>query len=236
MMASMTSVSRTRCCALLAVATALVGAVDAQTFRDHTRDAAPDQGVSEEQAVELTLTLVQAARTNVQTWVRTAGALDESGTTLRACVRGADGALIEAGQRVRAFSPESKSSIYQARVTRADAGPDCVLVEAQLSGPTYRETRTYVMEIIVDLGERLAIPNEAIIEEGDRQVVYVQMHPGHYVPQDIRTGLKGELYTEVLDGLAEGAQVVTIGSFFIDADHKLKSTGQDAMGNAHQHH
>jgi len=232
----MTRVSGAWRVALLGFAAAAAGAAGAQTFRSHTRDAATDQGISEEQAVELTLTLVEAARTQVQTWVRTAGALDESGTTLTACVRGADGALIETDQRVRAFSPDSKSSVYQARVTRADAGPDCVLVEARLAGPTYRETRTYVMEIIVDRGERLAIPNEAIIEEGDRQVVYVQMHPGHYVPQDIQTGLKGELYTEVLDGLAEGAQVVTIGSFFIDADHKLKATDQDAMSDAHQHH
>ena len=212
-------------------------AAGAQGIRDRTRpDYARDTPVSESQAEELTLTLVRTASTRVQTWVRTAGTLDESNTTLTACVRGLDGPLIEVGQRVRAFPPDSKSSIYQARVTRAETSRDCVLVEARLSGPTYRETRRYVMEIIVDRGERLAIPNEAIIEEGDKQIVYLQMHPGHYMPQEIHTGLQGELYTEVLHGLAEGDEVVTFGSFFIDADHKLKSTEQDAASNAHQHH
>jgi Cu(I)/Ag(I) efflux system membrane fusion protein len=209
----------------------------AQGMRDRTRpDFARDTTVSESQAVELTLTLVEAARTRLQTWVRTAGALDESGKTLTACVRDADAGLIQAGQRVRAFPPDSKSSIYQARVSRVDARADCVLVEATLSGPAYAKAPRYVMEIIVDRGEYLAIPNEAIIEEGDRQVVYLQPHPGHYVPQEIHTGLKGELYTEVLHGIAEGDQVVTFGSFFIDADYKLKSTDQAAMSNAHQHH
>ena len=44
------------------------------------------------------------------------------------------------------------------------------------------------------------------------------------MPQEIHTGLQGELYTQVLDGLTEDAHVVTFGSFFIDAEHKLKGT------------
>jgi hypothetical protein len=35
-------------------------------------------------------------------------------------------------------------------------------------------------------------------------------------------GVQGELFTEVVKGLMPGEQVVTFGSFFIDADHKLK--------------
>ena len=92
------------------------------------------------------------------------------------------------------------------------------------------------MEIIVERGVFLAVPNEAIIEEGDRQIVYLQQQPGHYAPQEVHTGLTGELYTQVLHGLSEGDQIVTFGSFFIDAEHKLKSMEQDAMSNAHQHH
>ena len=43
------------------------------------------------------------------------------------------------------------------------------------------------------------------------------------MPRTIETGLEGELYTQVTTGLAEGDQVVSIGSFFVDADNKLKS-------------
>jgi Cu(I)/Ag(I) efflux system membrane fusion protein len=184
----------------------------------------------------LTLTVVNAAKTTLQTWVRTAGTLDESGGRLTACVRGPDAALIQPGQRVRAFPPDSKSSMYQARVSRVEAREGCILVEATLSGPTYEQAPRYVIEVIVERGEFLAIPNEAIIEEGDKQIVYLQQMPGHYVPQEIHTGLKGELYAEVLNGLSEGDQVVTFGSFFIDAEYKLKNADPDAMSNAHQHH
>ena len=82
------------------------------------------------------------------------------------------------------------------------------------------------MEIVVERGPFLAIPNEAIIEEGDRRLVYVQRTAGQYVPQEIRIGIQGELLTEIVDGLKDGDQVVTFGSFFIDAEHKLKGTEQ----------
>jgi len=210
-----------------------------QGMRDRTRPTdVPDTSVSESQASELTLTLVQAARTQLQTWVRTAGTLNEAGDTLSTCATGPNAELVRPGQRVRAFPPDSKSSISQAKVTVAEAGADCVHVEARLSGRLYAQAPRYVMEIFVDRGEYLAIPKEAIIEEGDKRIVYLQMHPGHYVPQEIHTGLEGELYTQVMHGLAEGDQVVTFGSFFIDAEHKLKASAEDgmSMSNAHQHH
>ena len=49
--------------------------------------------------------------------------------------------------------------------------------------------------------------------------------PDNTWPQEIHTGIQGELLTQVLDGVKEGDQVVTFGSFFIDAEQKLKGTG-----------
>jgi multidrug efflux pump subunit AcrA (membrane-fusion protein) len=60
--------------------------------------------------------------------------------------------------------------------------------------------------------------------------VYVQQQPGQYRPVAIQTGIQGELYTQVLDGLVDGAQVVTFGSFFIDAERKLKGNDTDLPG------
>jgi hypothetical protein len=47
------------------------------------------------------------------------------------------------------------------------------------------------------------------------------------VPKEVHTGIQGELYTQVLEGLQANTPVVTFGSFFIDAEHKLKGTGFD---------
>ena len=216
-------------------------ASQAQGIRDRTRpDAAPATALSEAQAVELTLTHVRADMTTLQTWVRTSGTLDARNQKLEACVRGPGAELVVVGQRVRAFPPDSKSSVYQATVSRVEPSADCVRVEADLARPTFEEAPRYVMEIIAERGDYLAIPNEAIIEEGDSQVVYLQHAPGEYMPQEIHTGLKGELYSEVMHGLEPGDMVVTFGSFFIDAEYKLKGADggmADApMSDAHIHH
>ncbi|MEZ0154598.1 MAG: hypothetical protein AB9Q22_06815 [Candidatus Reddybacter sp.] len=211
-----------------------------------------DTAVSASQAVELTLTLVEVEQQLLQTWIRTAATIDEAGRVLTATLCSSEQKLVKLGQRVRAFPPDSKSSIYQARISALRAEGDCLHVEARLAGKAYQRSPLYVMEVITPRGRFLAIPSEAIIEEGERQIVYVYMDGamggkadaasaeaaddrGHYMPRQIHRGLQGELYTQVLHGLNPGERVVTLGSFFIDADYKLKSSEQ-ATGNAHHHH
>jgi len=204
----------------------------AQGVRERTRSAPRGTTVTESQASDLTLTLSSASLRMVQTWVRTAGSIDKSGRTLVADVSGADADLVRVGQRVRAFPPSSKSSMYQARIARVVPQAGGARVEALLGAVGRQDTAYYVMEIVVERGPFLAIPNEAIIEEGDRHIVYVQQQPGRYVPQEIQTGVQGELLTQVTAGLAEGAEVVTFGSFFIDAEQKLKGTAQGPSSGA----
>jgi len=182
--------------------------------------------VSEAQAADLTLTLSSASLRPIQTWIRTAGTIDAARKTLTGSLPAADAALVQVGQRVRAFAPSSKSSMYQARVTRMTPRPDGAAIDVTLASSSQQNDRMYVMEIVVERGPYLSVPNEAIIEEGNAQVVYVQRGQGQYEPQPVHTGIQGELYTQVLDGLADGDQVVTFGSFFIDAEHKLKGADQ----------
>lgn len=198
----------------------------AQGVRDHTRPDAPREAtatVSESQANELTLTVIDVAPRPLQTWVRAAGSLDATRRVLVATVPAADAVLVQPGQRARVFPPQSKSLMTQARVSRVTPRPDgSAVVELALPvAPSY-DAPLYVVEIVTERGTFLAVSNEAIIEEGEQHVVYVEQGPGRYVPREIETGLRGELFTEVVDGLAEGDRVVTFGSFFIDAEYKLK--------------
>jgi hypothetical protein len=222
---------------LLLIALFVAGSAAAQDVREHTRLSRPaGTTITESQAADLTLTLSTASLRLVQTWVRTAGTIDKSGKVLTASLAGDEAALVKVGQRLRAFPPSSKSSMYQAYVTRVVAIPGGAAIEASLSASGRQNATRYVMEIVIERGPFLAIPNEAIIEEGDRRVVYVQRTPGQYVPQEIHTGIQGELLTEITDGLNDGDQVVTFGSFFIDAEHKLKGTEQTPMSDVPQPH
>ncbi|MCU0560088.1 MAG: efflux RND transporter periplasmic adaptor subunit [Desulfobacterales bacterium] len=88
------------------------------------------------------------------------------------------------------------------------------------------------VEIIVRLGEKLAVPEGAVIETGVRQVVIVDRGAGYFEPREVRLGAKaGELF-EVLDGLKAGERVVTSANFLIDSESKLKEA---VGGMGHQH-
>lgn len=207
---------------IVAASLLTASAVQASDVRLRTRpknDAAP--AVSQIQASELTLTLTPIEVRPIQDWVRIAGTLDSAGKLLTARISSVDAPRVRVGQRARVFSADSKSSMYQARITRITKQANRTLIEATLPGSSHDPDASYVLEIVVDLGNYLSVPNEAIIEEGDRQVVYVQ-DGDSYLPRDIQTGLNGERYTQVLQGVSPGEQVVTTGSFFIDAEYKMK--------------
>jgi hypothetical protein len=210
---------------MLALCAAAIPAA-AQGVRSHTRLDPRGTHVTQSQAETVTLTLGTAEVRLLQTWVRTAGIIDKTGKILSATVSGDDASLVRVGQRVRAFPPSSKSSMYQAYVTRVTPQTSGVAIEATLAASGRANTTRYVMEVVIEQGPYLVVPNEAIIEEGDRRVVYVQQD-GAYVSKEIRTGIQGELYTRVLEGLEPNTPVVTFGSFFIDAEHKLKGTVLD---------
>jgi len=195
----------------------------AQSIRDRIR-LSPDKRtpITEQQANELTLTLNEAVVRPIQVWIRTAGVIDGSGRSITAMLNRADGAQVKAGQRVRAFPPESRSSMFQARITGIATRGAATAVTATLSGPAHAGSTRYILEIVTEPLEALSVPNEAIIESEGEQIVYVQVEKGRYEPREIQSGLQGELYTEVREGLKPGDQVVTFGSFFIDANHRLK--------------
>ena len=208
-------------CAIVVVIGIAAESLDGQ--RERTRPRPRGQTtVSESQASELTLTLTEVAVRPIQVWVRTAGVIDDARRTVTADVMTADSGLVKVGQRVRAFSPESRSRMHQATVSAVTPVAGGVTVRATLLGPPLEASRHFVLEIVTEDEEFLSVPNEAIIEAGGTQVVYVEEGGGDYAPRAIAVGVQGELYTQVLNGLTAGEQVVTIGSFFIDAEHKLK--------------
>jgi hypothetical protein len=199
--------------------------VSAQSVRSRIRQKV--NPITASQATELTLTLTAVTVRPVQVWVRTAGHIDAAGKIVTASLSGKDASLVQVGQRARTFPVESRSSMYQARVVRTTPQPEGrVRVDVELMASAQRNSRSYLLEIVTEPGWYPSVPNEAIIEEGDGRVVYVQVGEGQYEPRTIRTGLQGELYTQVLDGVKDGEQVVTFGSFFIDSNYKLKGNAR----------
>jgi len=197
--------------------------VDAADVRERTRLKRTDGAtVSATQAQDVTLTVSQVGRRTVQSVLRTAGTLDSQGRLIAAEVCTRDAEFLNEGQRARVFPVSARSSMYQGRITRVQITGACTSLQIQLTGQVVHAGRHHMVEVLIDHGERLCVPNEAIIEEEERRVVYVRRDAQTFDAREIEVGIQGEAYSEVLAGVRLGEQVVTIGSFFVDSEFKMK--------------
>ncbi|MGO4568271.1 efflux RND transporter periplasmic adaptor subunit [Rhizobium sp. 2YAF20] len=69
----------------------------------------------------------------------------------------------------------------------------------------------------------VAVPNSAVIDTGDRQVVFLDKGDGHFEPKDVKLGVRGEDQTEITQGVAAGDKVVVAANFLLDAESNLNS-------------
>jgi Cu(I)/Ag(I) efflux system membrane fusion protein len=82
------------------------------------------------------------------------------------------------------------------------------------------------VEIRIQLGRKLAVPEGAIIDTGIRQLAIIDKGNGYFEPREVKVGAKVDNYYEVIKGLKAGEKVVTSANFLIDSESKLK----EAMG------
>ncbi|MGU3404992.1 efflux RND transporter periplasmic adaptor subunit [Methylobacterium brachiatum] len=72
----------------------------------------------------------------------------------------------------------------------------------------------------------VAVPDDAVIDTGERQVVLIDRGQGRFEPKAVKVGVRGGGYTEIRDGVAAGDTVVTAANFLIDAESNLKAALQ----------
>jgi Cu(I)/Ag(I) efflux system membrane fusion protein len=90
--------------------------------------------------------------------------------------------------------------------------------------------------IRIELGEKLAVPEGAIIDTGIRQVAFVDKGFGNFEPREVKLGVKVDNYYEVIKGLRAGERVVTSANFLIDSESKFKEAVGGMGGMDHGSH
>ncbi|MGH6887037.1 MAG: efflux RND transporter periplasmic adaptor subunit, partial [Geminicoccales bacterium] len=122
--------------------------------------------------------------------------------------------LVRIGMAAEITLPSLPGRIFQGRVS---------YIYPALDGPT-RTAQAYTqVQLTADLGERLLVPDSAVIYAGATRVVFVDLGQGYLEPRKVSIGHRTEDAIEVLEGLSEGEVVVTSGNFLIAAESKLKA-------------
>ncbi len=105
-----------------------------------------------------------------------------------------------------------------------------VRVRARLENPDgVLKPEMYVNAMLTsDLGEKLAVPEEAVFATGEKNIVFVSKEEGSFEPRTVVLGAKADGFYEVQSGLQENEAVVTSGNFLIDSESRLKATLEGA--------
>ncbi|MEK6704170.1 MAG: efflux RND transporter periplasmic adaptor subunit [Bdellovibrionota bacterium] len=105
-----------------------------------------------------------------------------------------------------------------------------VRVRASVPDPQglFRPDTFVNVRIKIELGEKLAVPEDSVLFSGEQKFVFIVKDKGRFDPRPIQTGLKAGSYYEVLSGLSEGDAVVTSANFLIDSESKLRGVLESA--------
>ncbi|HXE51851.1 MAG TPA: hypothetical protein VN541_02505, partial [Tepidisphaeraceae bacterium] len=73
------------------------------------------------------------------------------------------------------------------------------------------------------VADAIQVPQEAVIDTGTKQIVFVSQGEGHFAPQTVRAGIRGDDDNlQIVDGLAVGETVVTSGQFLMDVESRTQ--------------
>jgi membrane fusion protein, heavy metal efflux system len=148
---------------------------------------------------------------------------DSSNVWLLANVRESDAGLVKVGQAVEVRVLAYPQRVFKAQVTYVAAVLDPVTHrlpvraaidnhDAALKPEMFASFRILTSEAI----ESPAVPEAAVIYEGDAAHVWVVTTDGLLTFRSIRAGRNSDGLVEVVDGLKTGERVVTKGGLFID--------------------
>jgi membrane fusion protein, copper/silver efflux system len=150
--------------------------------------------------------------------------------------------LVERGQTMIVTAPSQPGRRYVATVAGVDPILDSMTRTVRVRGlvPTpdksLRPESFVHVTLRIPLGEKLAVPQEAVLDTGEHQIVFVVKGEGSFEPRSVELGRDAEGFYEVLSGLEAGEQVVTSANFLIDSESRFRAALASFKGGAgHKH-
>lgn len=157
---------------------------------------------------------------------------DLSRVWVLASVPEAELGAVRAGSRARITAAFAPRWAREARVVQLQpqADPESRTLDVRLeldnADRTLRPGLFVEVEFARPRRARVAVPEEALIDRGFEQVVYVQRSEGIFVPRRVRAGERAGGWAEILEGLEAGERVAASGVFLLDSESRMRSGAQ----------
>ncbi len=136
--------------------------------------------------------------------------------------------LVKVGQEVLIDTAAFPGEAFQGKITALtpvlNAQTRTLRVRVEVKDPNHLlKPEMFVnAKIEIGLGEKLAVPETAVLDTGARKIVYLVKDGDNLEQREVVLGQKAQGYYEVISGLSEGDLVVTSGNFLVDSESKLK--------------
>jgi len=162
---------------------------------------------------------------------------DLSQVWIVADVFGADAQDIRPGAVARVTLRDQRGT-FSARVSNVLPQVDAetrvlkLRLEANNSGFALRPDMFVDVELPVSGPPGLTVPQDAVIDSGQKDRVFVERSAGVFEPRSVQIGWRSGDRVEIVHGLAEGERVVVEGTFLVDSESRLKSTPPQQDNNA----
>lgn len=160
--------------------------------------------------------------------------MDPSVVCIHADIYERDIAKIRIGQEVEATVPAYPGETFEGKISFIsdvlNEETRTITVRSEVRNRDYKLKPGMFADINIFLNHQsdaLVLPLEAVLDEGDDHIVFLKVD-GKYIPRIIKTGIRNESFVEVLAGVEEGAEVVTVGNFQLKSklyDEILKKAG-----------
>jgi membrane fusion protein, copper/silver efflux system len=140
-----------------------------------------------------------------------------------------EAAVIKEGQAVEVTTAAYPQDVFKGKVVAVapmvESTTRSLRARAKVDNPQNKlKLEMYVdAAITYNLGKKLTVPQEAVLNAGLRTYVFSVDAEGYFQAHDVKLGAKAGDYYEVLSGLSEGDSIVTSGNFLVDSESKLNS-------------
>jgi RND family efflux transporter MFP subunit len=137
--------------------------------------------------------------------------------------------MIKLGQKAKMTLASFPGEVFEGEVTFIwpHINPESRTVKARLEfpNPDLRLLPEMYADVTLDIpmGEKLTIPNSAVLRTGKKDIVFVDKGNGNIEMRRVELGQKAGGYYEVLRGLKKGERVISRANFLIDSESKIQA-------------
>ncbi|HEY5912278.1 MAG TPA: efflux RND transporter periplasmic adaptor subunit [Verrucomicrobiae bacterium] len=166
-------------------------------------------------------------------WYRLA---DLSRVWILADVSGREARWVAPATLARVSIPE-QGLVCQARVSEGlpqfDPATRTLKVRLEADNPGFglRPDLFVDVDVPLTLPSTLAVPTDAVVDSGIKQLVFVARGEGLFEPRAVQTGWRLGDQVEIVEGLTNGERIVVSGTFLLDSESRIKIAAAGKTGS-----